>query len=511
MKICIIGGGTAGWLAALWIATQQPNSHEITVVESSKIGIIGAGEGTTGIFADVVHKAFKFDHYEFMEGSKGTQKLGIRFHNWKGDGTSFIAPIDNTHAAINDAWDYSLMHVCQKYGRNKAALSTVNGALGSRDLSTIHRDNLRVLPTNAYHFDGHHVGQTLKKKAVAEYNIPCIDSEVKQCFKDERGYITAVKLTNGRMLKADVWVDASGFARVLGQEVGAGWHSYSDFLTCNRAMPFIKPHRTTISPLTEAYAMKSGWQWNIPTQERLGCGYVYDSRFITDEQAQQELEQHWGEPIEPIKIIKFDPGRVERPFCKNVASIGLAGSFLEPLQATSIHGTLGHLANLTGRWLRPQGVTPDGPVTDELNRNVNQGVDNCADLIQVHYRSGRNDTDFWRHQQSLPLRPQVEYIQQLIQHRWPDVHDWYAGEGSVGYGVFIYPMLEYGWLDSVIATQESILPPGYLDNFNKEQDFINRVLKDAMPHTEFITRMRTDTLLQTESTDVGRQLHPALR
>ena len=233
MKICIIGGGTAGWLAALWIATQQPNAHEITVVESSKIGIIGAGEGTTGIFADVIHKAFKFDYHEFMDGAKATQKLGIRFHNWKGDGTSFIAPIDNTDAAINDAWDYSLMHLCQKYGRHKAALSTVNGALGSRDLSTIHKDNLRVLPTNAYHFDGHHVGQTLKKKAQAEHNIACIDSEVRQCFKDDRGYITAVKLSNGRMFKADIWVDASGFARVLGKEVDAGWHSYSDFLTCD--------------------------------------------------------------------------------------------------------------------------------------------------------------------------------------------------------------------------------------------------------------------------------------
>jgi tryptophan halogenase len=509
MKICIIGGGTAGWLAALWIATQQPNSHEITVVESSKIGIIGAGEGTTGIFADIIHKAFKFDYHEFMDGAKATQKLGIRFHNWKGDGTSFIAPIDNTDAAINDAWDYSLMHLCQKYGRHKAALSTVNGALGSRDLSTIHKDNLRVLPTNAYHFDGHQVGQTLKKKAQAEHNIPCIDSEVRQCFKDDRGYITAVKLSNGRMFKADIWVDASGFSRVLGKEVDAGWHSYSDFLTCDRAMPFIKPHKTTISPLTEAYAMNSGWQWNIPTQERLGCGYVYDSRFCSDDQALQELEQHWGEKIDPIKIIKFDPGRVERPFCKNVASIGLAGSFLEPLQATSIHGTLGHLHHLTARWLRPQGVTPEGLITDELNNKVNQGVDHCADLIQVHYRSGRTDTEFWQHQQSLPLRPHVNYIQQLTQHRWPEIHDWYAGEGSVGYGVFIYPMLEYGWLNSVIATQETMLPQGHLEKFEKEQTFINRVLADAMPHTELITRIRNNTLLPT--TDVNSQLHPLLR
>jgi hypothetical protein len=255
--------------------------------------------------------------------------------------------------------------------------------------------------------------------------------------------------------------------------------------------------------------MNSGWHWNIPTQERLGCGYVYDSRFCSDDQALQELEQHWGEKIDPIKIIKFDPGRVERPFCKNVASIGLAGSFLEPLQATSIHGTLGHLHHLTARWLRPQGVTPEGLITDELNNKVNQGVDHCADLIQVHYRSGRTDTEFWQHQQSLPLRPHVNYIQQLTQHRWPEIHDWYAGEGSVGYGVFIYPMLEYGWLNSVIATQESMLPQGHLEKFEKEQTFINRVLADAMPHTELITRIRNNTLLPT--TDVNSQLHPLLR
>jgi tryptophan halogenase len=507
MRICIIGGGTAGWLAALYINRRQP-SHVVTVIESSRIPIIGAGEGSTGTFADLIHNHLGIDLEDFMLKTGATQKMGIRFDNWKGDGRQFIGPIDNTHTCnINVPWDTQLMHHClHGPGREKAHLSTICGSLADRSLSSANRYTSEIAQCSSYHFDGHRVGQYFKEVAVGR-GVGVIDSEYLHCVKDEQGFITSVKLVNQQIIEADLWIDATGFARVLGNEVDAGWHSYSDSLSCNRAMPFLLPHSEVIAPLTEAQALSSGWMWRIPTQERRGCGYVYDSNFLSDDQALQELEQTLGRSVDPIRVIKFDPGRTERSFCKNVISIGLAGSFLEPLQATSIHGTLVQLDYMMTFWLRDHG----GPVSEQqnnmINQKINQMVDHFADLIQLHYRSGRSDTEFWKYQQTdIALRPQLEYIKDVSKHRWPNYYDWNTGYGIIGYGVFIYPMLEYDWInfDNVkIVNEKTKL------EYEKDIKFIQSVVNNSITHTELVHRLQKGYV--KPQPNIINSLHPLLK
>lgn len=511
MKICIIGGGTAGWFAANYISSVQPE-HEITVVESSKIGIIGAGEGSTGIFATMLHQQLKISFEEFLVGAKATQKLGIRFHNWQGDGRSFIAPLDNTDSAEREFWDLSLMYHVHKHGNKNAYSSTINGTLASQGLSSVHRFNNGVVPRHSYHFDGHHVGKFLKSRLLDQRkDVRVIDSEVIDARLDDRGYVEAVKLKSGQSIRADVWVDASGFARVFAKYVDHGWHSYSQYLSCDRAIPFLLPHKDTVDPLTEAFAMNSGWMWQIPTQERLGCGYVFDSDFISEDQALKEVELKLGHSVDPIKVIKFEPGRYERAIVKNVVSIGLAQSFLEPLQATSIHGTMGILFQMMQFWLRPWGMAND-TLTEKINQDINQGIDHFADLIQCHYRSGRSDTEFWRHTQELPERPFLTELKEIAKHRWLNNGDWRQTYGSAGYGVFIYPLLEYGFLKH--ANDSVFLTVNIEKEYQAEQQAIQNIVNQALPHTELVQRIKnygSIAVPQIQSQIDQSHLHPLLR
>ncbi len=508
MKICIIGGGTAGWLAALWVSKLCPGQHSITVIESSKIGIIGAGEGTTGIFFNIIQNRwadFGINEAEFMRETGATQKMGIRFTNWQGDGKSYIAPIDNT-IEVSEHSDPVLIEHCLTQGMDRVHLSTICGNLAEHNLSSIDRDLKTTYGYNAYHFDGHRVGQYFKRLALPGC-CTVIDSEVASVAVDN-GLVTSVTLANGESVAADYWIDASGFARVLSQPLGTGWHSYRQHLTCDRAMPFIIDHQGPIQPLTESRALSAGWMWQIPTQDRMGCGYVYDSRYITDQEAQAEIEAVLGHSIKPIKWIKFDPGRLDQPYTKNTMSIGLAGSFLEPLQATSIHTTVAQL-QIWHQLMDKHAIT-----LDQANTQVNGVVDQFADLVQLHYKSGRSDSAFWQHQQRTATRPGVEYIRNIVNTRWPTHQDLDQGWGSAGYGVFIYPLINYGWIPER-HYQTTEFYRGYGARWRRHcQEISNAVIsqQEFVDCLDKIPRLRFSKKFDTIDEPMQQQvLHPFLR
>lgn len=476
MKICIIGGGTAGWLAALWISKLCPGQHHITVIESSKIGIIGAGEGTTGIFQHIVQNRwadFGINEAEFMRETGATQKMGIRFTNWQGNGTSYIAPIDNT-IEVSEHSDPVLIEHCLTQGLDRVHLSTICGNLAEQGLSSIDQDLKTTYGYNAYHFDGHKVGQYFKKLA-GPHCAEIIDSEVVS-VESAKGLIVSVSLSNGDSVAADYWIDASGFARVLSRQLGTEWHSYREHLTCDRAMPFIIDHQGPITPLTESRALSAGWMWQIPTQDRIGCGYVYDSRYLTDQAAQAEVEAVLGCSITPIKWITFDPGRLCELYTENTMSLGLSGSFLEPLQATSIHTTVAQLQ----LWYQ---LTHQRTLTlAQANDSVAAVVDQFADLIQLHYKSGRSDSAFWQHQQRTPMRPGLAYIRNIAESRWPVARDFAQGWGAAGYGVFIYPLIDYGWINWSLHKTTDF----YRSYGSRWRRHCSSVAKSVIPQQQFI-------------------------
>lgn len=391
MKIVIVGGGTAGWIAAYFLAKAQPKKHSITVIESSKLGIIGAGEGSTGTMVELLNGTyfdFKVDINKFLEETDGTRKTGILHKNWNGKGYGYFAPIDAT-----PSWyayqDYLFKYVLGNFGREKMHLASPIGI----EFEKKQFDNIY-----ACHFDGHKVGRFFKKMC-EEDGVVNIDSVVKTVKLNHEGEVSSLELDNGIVVDGDFFIDCTGFARVLMKEVGIGWHSYAEFLPVNTAMPFLldyEPGETPL-PVTTATALSSGWMWDIPLKTRRGCGYVFDKNFISREDAQAEVEKYLGKKVSPIKWIEFESGRSETFWEKNVLTLGLSSAFVEPLEATSIHSTIIQLLMFEKEYLLD---TKEKSVTEynrsSYNTKITRLYDSLMEFISFHYQGGRTDTPFWQ-------------------------------------------------------------------------------------------------------------------
>ena len=401
-RIVVVGGGTAGWLSALILqaeAAKQGLNLSVALVESSKIPTIGVGEGTTSVFRDVL-LGLGIDEAEFLAKTDATIKYGIRHRDWRRLGHVYDGPIDDPYHLADRVPDKGawIDTFCVAAGRSVTE-PHVFKALMDRNRAPVAQVGGRYVPVSpyhhAYHFDQAKVGLFLRSKAKG---VDWIDGTVSGATRTDGGDIDQLVLEDGRHIDGDFYIDATGFRRLLiGQEMGADWVSYSDILPVNRAMPFwidLSKDRE-IPTYTHAWAQKSGWMWQIPTAERMGCGYVYSDTHTSPDQAQAEIEQALGHPIEPRNDIKIDAGRVSEVWRGNVVAVGLASSFLEPLEATSIHGTIVALLLLARRHLAGI-VAGDTARRAQYNDAISGKVDDFRDFINLHYVSERRDSAFWR-------------------------------------------------------------------------------------------------------------------
>ena len=392
--IVIVGGGTAGWLAALILARQSaggssahPGGLAITVVESSKIPTIGVGEGTTALFRQML-QALGLDERAFLAATEATIKYGIRHRDWRRLGHHYDGPIDD----IAQVAGPGLGTYAVASGR-PVSEAHLFAQLMERRRAPVARRAGREVPAGpfhwAYHFDQARAGAWLRQEA---RGIARIDDTVEGMDRDPKtGDIIALRLASGESLAGDVFIDCTGFRRALIGPLGAHWVSYADTLPVNRAMPFWLDlaEDEEIDPFTLAHAQGAGWMWKIPTARRYGCGYVYSDAHITPDQARAEIEATLGRPIEPRADIAIDAGRLDAPWRHNCIALGLASSFLEPLEATSIHGTIVQIL-----WLAAWLSDPKG--RERYNAAVAAQVDDYRDFIRLHYVSERRDTPFWR-------------------------------------------------------------------------------------------------------------------
>ena len=398
MKIVILGGGTAGWLAALMVSKIQPQ-HSVTVIESSEIGIVGAGEGSTGTLSDIIRNTywdFGCDEAEFFRETNATPKLGIHHIDWDVKGTSYLAPIDGSEKGIFGTYP-SLMHAISN--DHPFHTATKNGYLMDKSLSPFYfNDKEEIVSDGMYaaHFDAHLVGKYFKKKCTTVDNI---DAKVVDAIVDEQGFVKSVLLNSGESVEADFFIDASGFSRVLHKKLNVDWVSYAKYLPVNTAMPFILPYEENhvINPVTTAFAQKNGWVWMIPTQERMGCGYVFDSRYTSNEDAQKEVEEVFGREIEPIRFLNFDTGRSSELWKNNCLFIGLSAAFAEPLEATSIHSTIVQMHYFIFNNLKDDVIsTCNQGSIKSYNALLGNLYDGFRDFLSVHYSGSRTDSEFWR-------------------------------------------------------------------------------------------------------------------
>lgn len=410
-KFLVLGGGSAGWISALFVRANFPDA-QITVIQSKEIGILGAGEGTTPHIYDFLDE-IDVPISDIVKNCKATIKNGIKFSNWNGDRSFYYHPFrdnfDLDHTLISELshTKYPLMDLeviangesIDQIDFNSFA-SEKNCVRYVPDSSSLYKDldpilHFTRLGRMALHFDANLLAEYLEKIG-RQRNICVFDTVVDDILQDETGNITGCKTKDNKLVTCDFLFDCSGFNRlVIGKKFKTNWKSYKPYLPAKRAMPFFLNNQSTIiPPYTESTAMKWGWMWKIPVQGRYGCGYVYDSDRISDDEAKAELDKEIGLEVEVPRLINFEPGRYEKIYEKNCIAIGLSSGFIEPLEATSIWTSL----MMLNAWIEnPGAITHDDQMArDRVNQRHTDMNDNTLGFVYFHYITKRTDTDFWK-------------------------------------------------------------------------------------------------------------------
>lgn len=392
--LVVVGGGTAGWLTALLAKKYCPEKN-VVVVASEEIGILGAGEGTVPHFIEVLN-LLDISPRDIIKNCSGTIKLGIDFVNWNGDGESYWHGFDTTAESISFAhMDSETVAYALVTKNGLDALSLGNRLTTENKVPFLYDSPSALTPIGFFglHFDAHLLAKFLKATAISR-GVTYINDELLDADLTPEGHIGLLKFKNTPAVAPLFVFDCTGLRRVLiGGKFKSEWVSYKDQLICTKAMPFFIPHAGDAAPVTSAIAMKYGWVWRIPTQDRYGCGYVFDGEKLSVDDAKKEIETHFNISLPAPRVFDFSPGCYKTPLKNNCLAVGLAHSFIEPMEATSIWGTCLMLLD----FFSAQGVSNFSPAFQKsFNTAAERLTGTFKSFILAHYRTNRTDTDFWR-------------------------------------------------------------------------------------------------------------------
>jgi tryptophan halogenase len=406
-RVLIVGGGTAGWMAAAAFSRWMVGGgYSIELIESDEIGTIGVGEATIPHIVDF-NRSLQIDEVDFIRATQATFKLGIEFENWTRLGHSYMHPFGQFGVPMHGIAFYQFLLRHMAHGGSLSPdvfnSNTIAARAGRFGPSALKEPTPLPPMPYAYHFDASLYAAFLRRMAESNGVKRHEGKVVHVKLRGEDGFIESVQLTDGRVFGADLFIDCSGFRGLLiEQALHAGYEDWSQWLPCDRAMAVPCERVAATTPYTRSTAREAGWQWRIPLQHRTGNGYVYCSQFLgEDEAASQLLSRLDGAPRADPKPLRFITGRRKEVWKKNCVALGLAGGFLEPLESTSIH----LIQAVIGRLLFVfPGSTFDPPTIDKFNAQLRFELEGIRDFLVLHYKATeRNDTEFWRHCQSIPL------------------------------------------------------------------------------------------------------------
>jgi len=398
--IVIVGGGTAGWMAAAAFSTLLDKRTKIILVESDEIGTVGVGEATIPPL-----QAFNFmvgiDEDEFLAASQGSFKVGIEFVDWGAEGERYFHPF-GPHGQNLRGVQFHQLYLREAKRRPLPDIREWSMSGVAADLGRFARPGAQTpMPlaqlTYAYHFDAELYGRFLRAHA-ERHGVHRVEGKIVDVAIDgESGHVTSVALADGRSIEGELFIDCSGFRGLLIEEkLGTGYDDWSRWLPCDRAVAI--PSRLTgqPDPFTRATARPSGWQWRIPLQHRMGNGLVYSSAHLDRDNAETLLLANLeAEPIAEPRHLGFKGGRRRLAWNANVVSLGLSSGFLEPLESTSIHLVQSGIAKLLA--LFPD-LRFDPVERDEYNRQMQDVFEDVRDFIILHFKATRrDDSDFWNY------------------------------------------------------------------------------------------------------------------
>jgi tryptophan 7-halogenase len=405
-SIAIVGGGTAGWMAASILARALPDRHcVINVVESPDIGTIGVGEATIPPFIELL-RFLEINEADFVRQTQSTYKLGIKFKDWRHIGHTYWHPFGTFGTTIDRRPFYHYWHRAETDGLaprfNDYSLCA---ALGDADKFSF-PDPKAQGPTAglryALQFDAALVAKYLRAYS-EQRGVTRLERTVTAATQRADGFLDQLVFADGTRLQADLYIDCSGFRGLLiEQTLKTGYLDWSELLPCDRAVALPTALTGARAPYTLSSARAAGWQWRIPLQHRAGNGYVYSSAHLGDAEALDDLVRTVGEqPLADPRFLRFVTGRRKLFWNRNCVTLGLASGFLEPLESTSIHLVMSGMYNLLDhfpdRWFDQSNI-------DSYNAELIEEMEAIRDFIVLHYcATQRSDTPLWRYCQAMKL------------------------------------------------------------------------------------------------------------
>ncbi len=408
-SVLIVGGGTAGWLTACFLArtlgAAKPGGVRITLVESPEIGIIGVGEGTFPSIRGTL-SAIGIDEARFVRECQATFKQGVKFANW-------VRPAGS---AGSDHYFHPFSQPSQRQGSAELLPYWLRGLAGEgvalaqavtmqKRVADGGRGPKRIGdadylgPMNyAYHFDAGRFAKLLAEHG-RTLGVTHLLGTVGRIELDEEGAIGRVHTAEHGALEADLYIDCTGFrASLIGEALGSPFRQLDDVLFVDRALALQVPYAAADTPIasyTISTAHEAGWTWDIGLQERRGIGYVYSSRHTSDERAEQVLRGYIGAAADGLTPRKLDLriGYRDVQWVKNCVAVGLSGGFLEPLESSGI-GLIETAAYLIGYLFPFNGQS--APAAAQFNALMRQRYERVVDFIKLHYcLTQRTDSPFW--------------------------------------------------------------------------------------------------------------------
>lgn len=409
-NILVVGGGTAGWLSACFLAKQlgagRPGGVGVTLVESPEIGIIGVGEGTFPSIRGTL-AAIGIDEARFVAACGATFKQGVSFRHWvRAPGTPGAAEYFHPFSQPSQRQGgFELLPYWLAGDAGPGVPFAQAVTMQQRVAAAMHspkrpHDADFLGPMNyAYHFDAVRFAALLAEHGKS-LGVRHLFGNVERVELDGEGAIAAVHTREHGALTAGLYVDCTGFrARLIGEALGAPFKPLDEVLFVDRAVTLQLPYETPDAPIpsaTIATAQEAGWTWDIGLQERRGIGYVYSSRHSDDERAERVLRDYIGAAGEGLaaRRLQLKVGYRETQWIKNCVAIGLSGGFLEPLESSGI-GLVETAAYLVG-FLFPHGGEL-APAARQFNEAMRARYERILDFIKLHYcLTHRSDSAFWR-------------------------------------------------------------------------------------------------------------------